>query len=52
MDSDSNPLPVNPGIQGGHETQYLYSEGGVRESDGDALNARAIVGKLIIPRSI
>ena len=52
MDSDSNPPEVNRGIQSGQKTQYLYSEGDIRESDGDALTARATVGKFVIPRSI
>ena len=52
MDSDSNPPRVNLGIQSGHETQYLYSEEDIRESDGDALTARPTVGNFIIRRFI
>ena len=34
-----------------HETQFLFSEGDIRESDADQLLSQPVVGKFVIPRS-
>ena len=52
MDSDPIPLRVGPSVQSGHETQYLVSEGDIRESDADPLVSQPNVGKFIIPLSV
>ena len=51
---DSNPIPprVSLGIRSGHETQYFFSEGDIRESDADPFTAKQAVGKFVIPQSI
>ena len=52
MDSDPIPPRVGPSVQSGHETQYLFSEGDIRESDADPLVSQPNVGKFIIPLSV
>ena len=52
MDSDPVPPRAGSGIQGGHETQYLFLEGDIHESDADPLFSQSAVGKFVIPRSI
>ena len=47
---DSHPpsiSSIDPGAQSGHETQYLFSDGDVRESYADALTVQPVVGKFI-----
>ena len=39
---------VDPGVQSGHETQFLFSEGDVRDSDADLIKQSAL-GKQFIP---
>ena len=42
MDSHSDvPPSVDPGAQSRHETQFVFPEGDVRQSDGDELYVRA-----------
>ena len=43
---------VESGFQSGHETQFLFSEGDIRESDDDPLLSQPVVGKFVIPRPI
>ena len=44
---------ADPGFhQSGNDTQFLFSEGDVRESDADALAVQPVAGRFIIPRSI
>ena len=51
MDSHPTvPQTVDPGEQSGHETQFVFSEADVRQSDGDDLYLRA-AGKSFIPWS-
>ena len=52
IDSDPSRPRVGPCVQSGHETQYLFSEGDIRESDADPLFSQPAVGKFIIPQSI
>ena len=51
---DSNPIPPRDdlGIQSGHETQYLFSEGYNRESDANPFTAQPAAGKFVILQSI
>ena len=43
MDSRSRKLPVNdPGAQSGQETQFLFSEGDVRDSETDLVSQRVL----------
>ena len=49
MDSGPTiPPTVDPGALSGHGTQFVFSEGDVRQSDGDDLYLRA-VGNFFIP---
>ena len=42
IDSHSAVPPADdPGAQSGHETQFVFSEGDVRQRDGDDLHLRA-----------
>ena len=43
---------VESGFQSGTETQFLFSEGDIRESDADALTSQPTAGKFVIPRFI
>ena len=48
---DSRPptiSSVDPGAQSGHETQFLLSDGEVRDSDADLVN-RQVLGKFSYP---
>ena len=40
---------VEFGFQSGHETQFFFSEGDIRESDADSLLSQLVVGKFGIP---
>ena len=43
MDSRPTKFPVNdPGIQSGHETQFVFSEADVRDSETDYASRRAL----------
>ena len=42
---------VESGFQSGHETQFLFSEADIRESDADP-DSRPALGKSLIPLSI
>ena len=48
MDSRPTVSSVDPGAQNGHETQYMFSEGDMRQSDADDIRPRA-VGEYFIP---
>ena len=48
MDSRPTAPSVDPGAQSGHETQYVFSEGDMRQSDADDIRPRA-VGEYFIP---
>ena len=43
---------VDPGMQSGNDTQYLFSEGDVQESDADHSAVPLVAGKFTIPCSI
>ena len=38
--------------QSGNDTQFLFSEGDVRESDADALAVQPAAGRFIIPNPL
>ena len=42
------PPAFDPGAQSGYETQFVFSEGDVRNSDADDIH-RVVVGKFTIP---
>ena len=48
MDSRFTVPPVDPGAQSGHETQYVFSEGDIGQSDADDIRPRA-AGEYFIP---
>ena len=48
----SSPRRAESGFQSGHETQFLFSEADIRESDADPSTVQPIAGKFAIPRSI
>ena len=48
MDSRPTVSSIDPGAQNGHETQCVFSEGDVRQSDADDIRPR-VVGKYFIP---
>ena len=43
---------VEPGFRSGNETQFLFSERDIRQSDADALISQPTASKFVIPRSI
>ena len=45
----TSPRRVDSGMQSGNDTQYLFSEGDVRQSDADCLAVPSVVGKFTIP---
>ena len=49
MDSRSTASAADPGAQSGHETQYVFSEGGMRHSDADNVRSRAVNKYLLFP---
>ena len=52
MDFRSTAIPgSDPGFQSGHETQFLFLEGDVPQSDADEIRLPAD-GKSFIPQSI
>ena len=42
---------VESGFQSGHETQFVFSEGDIHESDAD-LDRRPALGRILFPLSI
>ena len=40
------------GFQSGHETQFLFSEADIRESDADPPTVQPNAGKFVVPQSI
>ena len=44
LDPDPVSSRVDPGTQSGNDTQYVFSETDVRQSDGDHFNAPANIG--------
>ena len=48
----SSPRRVESGFQSGHETQFLFSEADIRESDADPSTVQPNAGKFVVPQSI
>ena len=48
----SSPRSVENGFQSGHETQFLFSEADIRESDADPSTVQPNAGKFVVPQSI
>ena len=48
----SSPRRVESGFQSGHETQFLFSEADIRESDADPSTVQPIAGRFVINQSI
>ena len=49
LDSRPTTTPaIDLGAQSGHQTQFQFSEGDVRDSDANLVN-RPALGKLVIP---
>ena len=42
---------IDSGVQSGNDTQYLFSEGDVQESDADRSAVPPVAGKFTIPCS-
>ena len=51
MDQNPPSLQRDTGAQSGNETQFVFSEGDIYQSDGDVIRRQA-TGELILPRSI
>ena len=51
MDQNPPSLRRDTGAQSGNETQFVFSEGDIYQSDGDVIRRQA-TGELILPRSI
>ena len=48
----SSSRRIESGFQSGHDTQFLFSEGDIRESVADASTSQPVAGKFVIPQSI
>ena len=48
----SSPRRVESGFQSGHETQFLFSEADIRESDADPSTVQPNAGKFVVPQSV
>ena len=48
MDLNPTSCRVDPGAQSGHETQFLFSEGDMRDSDADLID-QPTLGMQFIP---
>ena len=51
MDQEPPPLRRDTGAQRGKETQFVFSEGDIYQSDGDIIRQQATCG-FVIPRTI
>ena len=51
MDQEPPPSRRDTGAQSGNETQFMFSEGDIYQSDGDIIRRQA-TGGLILPRTI
>ena len=50
MDQDPPPFQRDTGARSGNETQFVFSEGDIYQSDGDIVRRQA-TGEFVIPRS-
>ena len=51
MDQEPPPSRRDTGAQSGNETQFVFSEGDIYQSDGDIVRRQA-TGGFVIPRTI
>ena len=48
----SFPRRVESGFQSGYDTQFLFTEADIRESDADPSTVQPNAGKFVVPQSI
>ena len=42
---------ADSGFQSGHDTQFIFSEGDIRNSDADPSSSQAVAGEFVIAQS-